>query len=556
MKDTSAGLAPGHPAVTRRRRWRLPLVWLVPAVAALIGLSMLVHAWLSAGPEITIAFRTAAGLEAGKTPIKYKGVTVGGVKSIALSDDSSHVIVTVSLDKSASSLTRRDTRFWVVRPRVGTGGISGLDTLLSGAYVAADAGTAKASGSAFTGLETAPTVIAGTPGRSFTLHAEDLGSLDIGSSIYYRRIQVGRLASYKLDEDGKSVNLQVFIDAPYDRFVTTDTRFWNASGVDVSLGADGLKLKTQSMATIVAGGIAFAAPERSQGSTAPAHAEFTLAKDQDTALAPPDGPGQYMQLRFAQSLRGLTVGAPVLFAGVTLGSVVSMNLDYDQAKRRFPTVVGIVVYPQRLGPVLDTLKRERDRGGDSEQHVAQFLQKMVEHGLRAQARSGNLLTGQLYISLDVMPNAPKVPFDVNARPLTVPTIDGTFERVQEQIASIAGKIDKLPLASIANHLDATLAGLGDTFKQVNGQVLPETTRTLQQAQKTFGAAQGMLAEDAPLQQDLGRTLQEVQRAARSLRTLTELLGRHPQSLLRGIPDDAAPAAVTSHQPTTIKEPQR
>lgn len=555
MRDTSAGLEPGHPAVTRRR-WRLPLVWLVPAVATLIGLSMLVHAWLSAGPEITIAFHTAAGLEAGKTPIKYKGVTVGGVKSIALSDDGSLVIVTVALDKSASSLTRRDTRFWVVRPRVGTGGVSGLDTLLSGAYIGADAGTAKASASAFAGLETPPTVIAGTPGRSFTLHAENLGSLDIGSSIYYRRIQVGRLASYKLDDDGKSVNLQVFIDAPYDRFVTTDTRFWNASGVDVSLGADGLKLKTQSMATIVAGGIAFAAPDRSHGSTAPAHAEFTLAKDQDTALAPPDGPGQYMQLRFAQSLRGLTVGAPVLFAGVTLGSVVSMNLDYDRAKRRFPTVVGIVVYPQRLGPVLDTLKRERDRGGDIEQHVAQFLQKMVEHGLRAQARSGNLLTGQLYISLDVVPNAPKVPFDVNARPLTVPAIDGTFDRLQEQVASIVNKIDKLPLASIANNLDATLAGLGNTVKQVNGQVLPETTRTLQQAQKTFGAVQGMLADDAPLQQDLGRTLQEVQRSARSLRTLTELLGRHPQSLLRGIPDETPPARVPAHQPLTTKEPQQ
>lgn len=555
MRDTSAVLEPGHPAVTRRR-WRLSLIWVVPAVAALIGLSMLVHAWQSAGPEITIAFRTAAGLEAGKTPIKYKGVNVGAVKSIALSDDGSLVIVTVALDKSASILTRRDTRFWVVRPRVGTGGVSGLDTLLSGAYIGADAGTAKASGSAFTGLETPPTVIAGTPGRSFTLHAENLGSLDIGSSIYYRRIQVGRLASYKLDEDGKSVNLQVFIDAPYDRFVTTDSRFWNASGVDVSLGADGLKLKTQSMATIVAGGIAFAAPDRSQGSTAPAHAEFTLAKDQDTALAAPDGPGQYMQLRFAQSLRGLSVGAPVLFAGVNLGSVVSMNLDYDQAKRRFPTVVGIVVYPQRLGPVLDTLKRERDRGGDVEQHVAQFLQKMVEHGLRAQARSANLLTGQLYVSFDVVPNAPKAPFDVNARPLTVPAIDGSFDRLQEQVASIVGKIDKLPLASIANNLDATLAGLGNTVKQVNGQVLPETTRTLQQAQKTFGAVQGMLADDAPLQQDLGRTLQEVQRSARSLRTLTELLGRHPQSLLRGIPDDVPPAASPSHPPTTTKEPQR
>jgi paraquat-inducible protein B len=556
MNDLSARPEPGLPAISRRRP---SLVWLVPAVAALIGLSMLVHAWLSAGPEITIAFRTATGLEAGKTPVKYKGVTVGEVTTVALSGDGSQAIVSVALDKSAASLARRDTRFWVVRPRVGTGGVSGLDTLLSGAYIAADAGTSPVSATAFTGLATPPTVIAGMPGRSFVLHADDLGSLDIGSAVYYRRIPVGRLASYRLDEDGKSVNLQVFIDAPYDRFVTTDTRFWNASGVDVSLGADGLKLKTQSVATIVAGGIAFATPERSQGTVAAAQAEFPLAKDQETAMAPPDGPGQYMQLRFAQSLHGLTTGAPVLFAGVKLGSVVSIDLDYEQASRRFPTVVGIVVYPQRLGPVLEVLKREGKGGGEHEQQMAQFLQKMVEHGLRAQARSANLLTGQLYIALDIMPQAPRVRFDAGARPLTVPTVDGTFDQMQERIVSIVNKIDKLPLASIANNLDTTLAGLGSTLGQVNGQVLPETTRTLQEAQKAFGAAQGLLAEDAPLQQDLGQTLQEVQRAARSLRTLTDLVGRHPQSLLRGLPG-AAPASASPSaspsRPATEKESQQ
>jgi paraquat-inducible protein B len=548
MNDRTTHLDPGPPAVSRRR-WRLSLVWLVPALAAAIGIALMVDTWLSAGPEITIAFATAAGLEAGKTPVKYKGVTVGEVKGVALSGDGTSAIVTVALDKSASSLTRRDTRFWVVRPRVGTGGVSGLDTLFSGAYIAVDAGAAQASSRAFTGLATPPTVIGGMPGKSFVLHAQDLGSLDIGSAVYYRRVQVGRLASYKLDEDGKGVSLHVFIDAPYDRFVATDTRFWNASGVDVSLGAEGLKLKTQSVATIVAGGIAFATPDRSQGRVAPADTGFVLARDEDTALAPPDGPGQYMELRFTQSLHGLVVGAPVLFAGVNLGRVVSINLDYDRARRRFPTVVGIVVYPQRLGPVLDTLKRDGDPGGDSERHVARFLQQMVEHGLRAQARSANLLTGQLYIALDVMRNAPKVPFDAAARPLTVPTIDGTFDQVQERITSILGKLDKLPLSSIAGHLDTTLAGLGNTLDQVNGQVLPETTRTLREAQKAFGAAQGMLADDAPLQQDLGRTLDEVQRAARSVRTLTDMLGRHPQSLLRGVPGDAPPA----RQPVVNKE---
>jgi paraquat-inducible protein B len=545
MNELSNTPQPGEPAVARRR-WPVSLVWLVPIVAALIGLSMLVHAWMSAGTDITLRFDTAAGLEAGKTAVKYKDVTVGAVTAIALSDDGSHVVATVTLDKSAARLTRKDTRFWVVRPRIGAGGVSGFDTLLSGAYIAADAGREEQTAKAFVGLETPPTVINDTPGKSFVLHSEDLGSLGIGSPLYYRRIQVGQVAGYQLAADGKTVRVQVFVNAPYDRFVTTDTRFWNASGVDVSLGADGLKLKTQSVSTIVSGGVAFGAPPRSQADVAAENAEFTLAKDEQTALAPQDGPAQYIRLRFEQSLRGLTVGAPVQFSGVDLGRVVSMALDYDPAKHSFPTEVGIVVYPERLGRVLERLPK---MDGGSQEQSAQLLRGMVEHGLRAQARSGNLLTGQLYISLDFVPHAPKVAFDPKARPLTLPTIGGSFDRLQEQMASIVGKIDKIPLDSIGRNLDATLADLDRTLKQVNGQVLPQTTQTLQQASQTFSTAQGMLADDAPLQQNLGLTLEELRRSARSLRTLTDLLGEHPEALLRGRRADDAPALAPAPTPS-------
>ncbi|HQQ71043.1 MAG TPA: MlaD family protein, partial [Alicycliphilus sp.] len=254
-----AAPSPATPTI-ERRRMRPTLVWLVPAVAALIGVSMLVHSWMSAGPVISITFKAATGLEAGKTPVKYKDVTVGAVTAISLSKDATHVVATVALDKSAKRLTRQDTRFWVVRPRIGSSGISGIDTLFSGAYISADAGTEQESATDFAGLETPPTIVGGAAGKSFVLLADDLGSLDVGSLIYYRRIPVGRVASYQLDPAGKHVKLLVFIDAPYDAFVTTDTRFWNASGVDLSVNADGLKLKTQSMATIVAGGLAFATP--------------------------------------------------------------------------------------------------------------------------------------------------------------------------------------------------------------------------------------------------------------------------------------------------------
>lgn len=515
---------------------------------------MLVHTWRSAGPEIDIAFRTAAGLEAGKTAVKYKEVTVGAVSAITLSDDGSHVVAHVALAKSASRLTRQDTRFWVVRPRVGVGGVSGIDTLLSGAYIAVDAGKAEASAKTFTGLETPPTVIGDTPGRTFILHTSDMGSLDIGSPVYYRRVQVGRVASYRLDDDGEGVSVRIFVDAPYDRFVTADTRFWNASGVDVSLGADGFKLKTQSIATIVAGGIAFAAPTAG-GKMVPVDAHYPLAKDQVTAMASPDGPSQSLQLRFSQSLRGLAVGAPVQFYGLEIGRVVSMELDYAPATHTFTSVVNLSIYPQRLGRTLDKLPKDI---AEAERQQARFLREMVARGLRAQARPANLLTGQLYISFDFIPNAPRVAFDESVRPLVLPTVKGSLDQLQDQLGRILGKIEEVPFDSIGRHLDRSLGNLDKTLEQVNGQVLPQTTQTLKRAEQTFVAAQGLLAEDAPLQQNLGQTLQEVQQAARSVRVLTDLLGRHPQALVRGLPDDPTPVAPQFSIPnaTLTQESQR
>ncbi len=536
---------PGDPQVMQRR-WPISPVWLLPIIAALIGILMLVDTWQSAGPDITISFQAASGLEAGKTAVKYKDVMVGMVKSITLSQDSTHVIVAVSLNKNAQNLARADTRFWVVRPRIGAGGVSGIDTLLSGAYIAVDTGASTRPNQEFAGLETPPTVVSGMPGTSFEIVTDDLGSLDIGSPVYYRRVPVGRVASYRLQSDGQGVSLQVFIDAPYDRFVTAGTRFWNAGGVDVSLGSDGFQLKTQTMAAILAGGIAFASPGY-DAKTPPAATPYTyrLAKDEQTAMAPADGPAQYVQLRFEQSLRGMSVGAPVEFSSIKIGRVVSIELDYDASHYHFPSVVGIEVYPSRLGRVLEKLPKPEQ---DAQRQEAGFLRDMVNHGLRGQARTGNLLTGQLYVSLDFVPNAPPVPFDIHARPLRIPTINGGFDRLQEQLAAIIGKVGKMPLESIGRNLDATLADLDQTLKQVNTQVLPETTQTLRQARKTLGSAQDILADNAPLQKNLGQTMLEAQRTLRSVRELTDLLARHPQALLFGRPDDADPITQPDARP--------
>ncbi len=546
------GLEPHDPPVTRNRL-RLSLVWLVPLVAALIGLSMVIHAWLSVGPEITITFNTAQGLEAGKTPVKYKDVVIGTVTAISLSDDSSHVVATVSFVKNARNLIRDDTRFWVVRPRVGMSGVSGIDTLFSGAYIGMDTGRSDQSRKAYTGLETPPTVVNGTPGTSFALRATDLGSLDIGSPVYYRHLMVGHVASYKLDIQSHDMNLQVFIDAPYDRLVTTDTRFWNASGMDLSLDANGLKLKTQSVATIVGGGIAFATPEDSSATAAPAGNLFTLADNEASAMAAPDGPSQLIRLRFEQPLRGLAVGAPVEFSGINMGKVVSTQLDFDRATRRFQSIVMVKVYPYRLGPVIEKLQKTEGNGNP---RAAQFLAGLVEYGLRAQARTGNLLTEQLYISFDFVKNAPKVPFDANATPLTLPTVASTFDKLPEQIADIVDKINKMPLDSIGEHVDSSLSNLDATLRQVNGQLLPSTTRALDQANQTFGALRQGIADDGPLQENLANTLTEVQRTARSLRTLTDMLGRRPESLLRGTGADHAPIAPVAPSTSPVQQEPR
>jgi len=532
----------GAPEI-RQRRARVSLVWLVPIAAALVGFSMVVQNWLSAGPQITVSFETAEGLEANKTQVKYKNVVIGQVTEINLSEDHTRVIATIELDQHAEPFTREDTKFWVVRPRIGASGVSGVDTLLSGAFIGADAGRAEETRREFVGLEAPPPVTFGVKGKQFTLHTDDLGSLGIGSPLYFRRLQVGQVISFGLADDGKGVQVQVFVNAPYDNFVTDDTRFWNASGVDVSVAADGLTVNTESLSAILAGGIAFRAPNYSPDARPAAEdSEFTLFSDMRRAMAPADGPPRYVQMRFDQPLRGLNVDAPVEFLGVPIGRVVSVKLDYDEQNKNFPVVVGAVIFPNRLGAAHDKLSQAL--GGNTEEHAARLMQMFVERGLRAQARTGNLLTGQLYISLDFDPRAPQVAFDQQARPMVIPTIAGSFDKLQEQLQAMVDKLSKLPIESLADNLNGSLDELRQTLKQVNGDVLPQLQRTLERSEQTLQNANQALADGSPQRQQLGDTLEEVQRAVRSVRVLSDYLSRHPESLIRG--------RNSSDEPTSYK----
>ena len=535
------GPQPPGQAPIKTRRFSVSLVWIVPIVAVLVGISLVVHSILQQGPTITVTFKTGAGLTANKTEVKYRNVVIGHVSEVELSDDQKSVNATIKLAKQAESFTREDSKFWVVRPRIGAGGVSGIDTLLSGDYIGADIGQANTRAKRFQGMENPPPITYGEPGKRFTLHTQDLGSLDIGSPVYYRKIPVGQVVAYALDPDGKGVNIDVFVHSPNDAYVTQNTRFWNASGIDVSVGANGFALKTESLSSILVGGIAFRAPEYSPDDK-PAAEEYAyeLFPDQQTALAPPNGKAQYLSLRFDQALRGLKVGAPVEFLGTEFGRVVSVNLDFDAQKRSFPVNVGIVIYPQRLGTAHTKIQKVLNHDSNDEAAGVRLMGSFVENGLRAQARSGNLLTGQLYIALDFYPKAPKVAFDATARPVSIPTIPGSLEEIQGKLEAMVDKINKLPIERIANNLDANLVELRKGLTQFNAKTLPGVQSTLADVSKTLQSANSTLAEDSPQREQLSETLDDLGRTSRSLRDLADYLGRHPESLIRGRPNNAAP----------------
>lgn len=540
MKSPAAEHNPGQPVI-KTRRFGISLVWIVPIVAVLVGLSLAVHSWMQRGPTITVTFKTGSGLTANKTEVKYRNVVIGHVSDVALSKDQKSVDATIKLDKDAESFTREGSQFWVVRPRIGAGGVSGVDTLLSGDYIGADIGQGTTRAKLFQGLENPPPITYGEPGKRFTLHTEDLGSLDIGSPVYFRKIPVGQVVAYALDGEGRGVNIEVFVHAPNDKFVTQSTRFWNASGIDVNIGANGFSVKTESLSSVLVGGIAFRGPDYSPGDQlAEEGNSFELFESQQTAFAPPNGKAQYLNLRFDQALRGLRVDAPVEFLGVEIGKVVAVNLDFDAQQRTFPVDVGIVIYPQRLGQAHTKMLKALNHDPNDEAAGVRLIGTFIENGLRAQARTGNLLTGQLYISLDFYPNAEKVAFDPVARPVNIPTVPGSFEQLQEQLHAVVEKISKLPVERIAGNLDSSLVELRKVLTQFNAKTLPSVQNTLTDVSTTLQSTSSAMAEGSPEREQLSETLHELNRMSRSLRELSDYLGRHPESLIRGRPESATP----------------
>jgi paraquat-inducible protein B len=519
------------PAV-KNRRWTPRLVWVVPIAAAVIGISLMIRNWQNAGPDISISFLSGEGVQVGKTLVKYRDVAVGRVTAVELSADHETVMVSASLSKDAASLLKSDTQFWIVRPRIGVGSVSGLGTLLSGVYIGMKTGVATRRERQFVGLENPPALSHGPRGRELLLHAARAGSLAVGAPVYFRQFQVGRVIDESLLPDG-STRVTVFVDAPYDGFVKPVTRFWNASGIDVRLGADGLNVQTESLAAVIAGGIAFDdGPLESSGSgAAPAPGNFTLYKNETEAMAPPDGDPSYLRMRFAQSLRGLEVGAPVEFVGVDIGTVVAVDLGYEQRDKSFPVIVTAKVYPRRMGQAYEILTAQGQT--ESDETLAEFVGTLVNRGLRAQPRSGSLLTGKLYIALDFQPTSTRASFDASLRPLELPTVNGSFQELEANISRVLKKVNDLPLQQLAEDLHTDLEDLHETLSELHTGVLPNAEDTLSALHRTLDAAGRTLDSESPLQRGLDDTLSQTRSTLQAVRDLVEYLDRHPDALLRG-----------------------
>jgi paraquat-inducible protein B len=521
-------------AATPRPRWRLQLIWLVPVIAVLIGIWLAAKAVIEQGPTITITFATAEGLEAGKTKIKFKNVDLGVVKSVTLSRDRKHVIATAELVKDASDLLVDNTRFWVVRARISGGTVSGLGTLLSGSFIGMDVGNGTARRHDFVGLEAPPVFASDVPGREFVLKALDMGSLDVGAPIFFRRLQVGQVTSYRLNDDGRGVTLKVFVNAPYDRYVHEDTRFWQASGIDVTLGTTGLTINTQSLISILIGGLAFEDADDAQNPVAaPARTEFVLFRDRTEAMKHRDRIVNTYVFIFKESVRGLSVGAPVDFRGIVVGEVKAIYTRFDPATKQFSIPVEIQLYPERF----TSRYRSGAKGGRLTEDPRQLADLLVSRGLRAQLKTGNLLTGQLYVALEFFPNAPVAEIDWNANPPELPTTPGGLQSLQESVNTLLAKLNKIPFESIGKNAQQTLVEANALLRQLDTEVTPQARSTLVAAQKALDSANSALQPDAPLQHGAGDALAELSRTAAAFRTLADYLERHPEALIRGKPED-------------------
>jgi len=558
------------PVAQVQTRRTFSIIWVVPIIALLIGGWLVFKAQSTKGPTITITFKNADGLVAGKTEIKYKDVTVGEVTSVDLSDDFSQVVVTAQLNRDAGTFLTEKTRFWIVRARIGAGEVSGLGTLFSGVYIGIDPSKEGEPQETFAGLESPPILTKGLPGGNFILRAKELDSLDLGSPIYYRGIKVGQVVAYHFDKDAEAILINIFVKAPFHEKVLQDTRFWSVSGVDLTIDANGLKVDTQSLVSIFTGGVAFGLPAGSLSQQiAKDGTVFSLFPNRESSTEEVYTVKRYYLMYFDQSIRGLAPGAPVEIMGVKVGEVVSTKLIFNEKIQKFLIPVLVSIEPERLsgmisgqGEVLEArhLKEKfRNEARNGERALLFQTDELVENGFRARLKTGNLLTGKLYIDLDYYSDAQPAKITREGNYPVFPTVSAPLERMEQRVDNILKKIEALPLAEIGqnfndilqkidtipitemgNNMNTALASLTQTLEELRGlsnginkETMPQVSRVLSELETTINGINDAYGPDSTFNHNAKEVTDELALTLRSLRSLLEYLETDPAALIFG-----------------------
>jgi paraquat-inducible protein B len=537
------------PQVTIRKRRGPSVVWLVPLIAGAIAIWLGVVTLREEGPTVTIKFDTAEGLEAGKTKVKYKDVEIGTVEEIRLNDDFQGIVAVAKMTKQADAFMTAGTRFWVVRPRVGLSGVTGLGTLLSGAYIGLDPGKGSHT-TTFTGLKEPPPIASDVPGRKFVLQAETLGSIGQGAPIYYNGLRVGQVLSYELNPNHQGFTIPIFVNAPYDTMVRSGSRFWNVSGVDMSISAEGVQVSLESLPALLTGGVAFDTPGiEATAEPAPAETSFALFPSKRAVEESVYTRKVPYIAYFEGSVGGLRQGAPVEFRGIKIGQVTDVRLMLDPK-----------TFTARI-PVTFELEPDRVQLTAGAQQPAPYvgMAALIRHGLRAQLQSGNLLTGELVVALDLHPEAPPAELRMGGTYPEIPTMPTDIEQITRSVNQVLDKFANAHIPELVDELRAVVNGLNGLISSPDTTgtlaALRQSAESLQQVVNTANTQFGPLAEslrrtadtanttlssvdeaigrDSRLHYDLAAALKELATASRSIRVFADYLERHPEALIRG-----------------------
>ena len=555
------------PTAVVRKRKGPSAIWIVPIIAALVGAYLWIEALRNMGPTVTLNFADAEGLKAGKTVVKFKDVQVGVVDSITINDDRSGVIVKASLEKSMERHLGSDSLFWVVRPRIDADGITGLATLLSGAFIAVkpeDSDMEESSGDmiptlVFAGLDAPPRESGDLPGLKLVLRSDELSSLAKGAPIFYHGIDAGMVNDFALAVDGQSVEVEIWVKQPFVRYVHTNTRFWLKPLIDFTASADGVDFSLGSFRTLLSGGIAFGTdPADDMGEAAQPGDSYSLYASLDASLDEFTDTEQFVMF-FDEPVRGLSVGAPVEFNGIKVGQVVSFSLEFDPQIDEFFVPVFVEIEARRI----------RHRGG-SAVDGRRVIDGLMAKGLRARLETGTLLTGAKYIDLALLPELPAVLKGHHAGVMELPTVRSTFAAMMDTVSELAEvadlaevkqqaielidsmrmtseslrqQIDSAEVGQIKSDVVVLLEKLNTLTEKVDDAVDPAIDRldaltdrgedVLVAVDSLLGEVSQLTASDSRLSWLVNETLQELAASARSLRVLTDYLERHPEALLSG-----------------------